>query len=370
MTTRYLLLLCLLATAGQASAQVLYLSPYTGNGSEATPFKAHGVGQGAECKSLRPDETQLAGYAICEGPVVPVAPGIIDLTGKRAVTKADRDTILSDRGLSVSATSFDELLGELVDKQNVRLKRKAGRERIFVKGHEVWSRPAPLRSYLRDLPDMVASLFKPALAWAAPTLTETWTCADDATTPFVCDSTWVLFQGAVAGVVSNTFRTVNSVAAQYARSSTSIDATDMQGTVEVVSIDRGTATEVYGGVMLRKENNATSTFVFCALRDAATDQVILGHVVSGAVTEDSTTNRTVTNGDTVTARAVDDQLSCYHGPTLVLGPITESTGDGNLNGGVIMDGSGTGTTTLVVLDNWSITNNIPSEVRRRHLVLP
>ena len=42
---RYLTLLIWLLLVSPVSAQVLYLSPYTGDGSEESPFKAHGVGQ-------------------------------------------------------------------------------------------------------------------------------------------------------------------------------------------------------------------------------------------------------------------------------------------------------------------------------------
>lgn len=373
MSMRCLVMICAILCAGSvsASAQVLYLSPYTGDGSDAAPFRAYGVGHGAECKSLRPDETQAAGYALCTGPVMPVEPGVIDLTGKAILTKADRDAILADRGLAVSANTVHDLLGELVDTQNVILKRKNGRERIIIKGQDVWSRPAPIRSYLRDLPQMIASWFAPALGWAASTVTETFTCADDSDGDYSCDHTWSRVSGNYWRIAGNKLRFDDGLnAAQRMRqTSTAMDTTDMLVRAKVTTLTIGSGTGVSAGPLARVPNSTTATYVFCYLVNASSDEAQFGHVVSGAVTTDGTQAITYADGDTVEVRAFDDQLSCLHNNTLVLGPITESTGDGNLYFGARTFGSGTDGGQVMELDDFFASNSLPSSSHRRGVVI-
>lgn len=346
-----LLTFTFLCVASVAQAQVLYLAPYQGDGTEANPFRADSSITGTECKSLRPSETQVAGYALCKGPSLPVRVGVINLSGKRAITKADRDAIGADRSLTITATTFDALVSELVDKQNVSLGHKDGRQRIIVKGEEVWSRPAPLASYLPDVWRVVKEIFTAPIAWAAATLDEDWNCADDTTPNYVCDHTWVRSNGTTATMEGNALRNTNSVGSNTLYNTSTLDSTDMRHRVTVSSIDRGTATNVAGGAAIRNPGTGTSTYVYCVLRDAATDQIELGHVVTGALTTDSTASVTVANGDTIAAVGVGDQVSCEHNSVIALGPITENTGSGNVNINVRFSGSGTATTTSVVLDN-------------------
>lgn len=366
-----LLLLLALLLPSLATAQVLYLSPYTGDGSEANPFKGAGVGQGALCSDIRADKTRADGYAICRGPVLPGAPGVIDLSGKRAIGKADRDKILAERGITIRGATFDALISELVDGQGVRLKRVDGRQRIILNGEEVWSRPAPLASYLPSLEEtlyapvqLVEWLVTPTLAWAA-SITEDWNCANNAS--LTCDHTWNTFQGVVMALVSNRADTTNSVSVQLARNATSLDSDQMRVGVTVANIARGTATDVSGGVLARKENSGTATYLYAVLRDAATDQVETGDVISGTRTVHGTIDTPVVNGDLIELQVVNDVVTVFHNGTAVLGPYTNTTGDGFLQGGVRFAGTGTGTTTNVALDNWFAYNvSSGGATRRRH----
>lgn len=357
-----LLTLVFLTASSVAHGQVLYLAPYQGDGTDANPFRADSNIRGTECKSLRPNEAQLAGYALCKGPSLPVRAGVIDLSGKRAITKADRDAIGADRSLNITATTFDGLITELADKQNVSLGRKEGRQRISVKGEEVWSRPAPLASYIPDvlhglnvafhLPVLIPSyLISTATAWAIASIDETWTAADDSATPIIGDHTWVVSGGIVVALVSNTIRTINSVTVQTLYNTTALDSTDMLHRVTLTTIARGTATDIAGGPGARHTGTGTSTYVYCVARDAASDEVEFGHTVAGVRTADGTVAATVADGDVVEIRAIGDQLSCKHNGTTVLGPITENTGSGNLNIMLRFSGAGTATTTTVIMDN-------------------
>lgn len=369
MRKRFFFTLYLLLIAGQASAQVLYLSPYEGDGTEANPFRATGGIPGHFCKSVRASETQPAGYGLCKGPSVPVRAGVIDLSNKRAVGKSDRDKMRAEGGLTVTATTFDGLISELVDSQNVSLGRKNGRQRIVIDGQEIWSRPAPLSSYLPDVWRFAKNLFTAPVAWAAATVSETWNCADDNTPNYVCDHTWVRYSGSTAEILSNTLRNVNSVGTNLLYNDSTLDSTDMLHRVTVSLIDRGTATNVSGGPGARHTGTTTSTYVYCVARDAATQQVEYGHVVTGSLTTDGTVSTTVADGDSIEVWAIGDQLSCKHNGNLVLAPITENTGNGNVNPMVRFSGSGTATTTMVALDNSYTSNIIPSDVTRRRSVV-
>lgn len=366
MITRVLFTLTLVLIACEASAQVLYLSPYEGDGTEANPFRATGGLPGHTCKSLRASETQQAGYGLCSGPSVPIRAGVIDLSNKRAVGKGDRDKIFNERGLAVTASTFDGLISELVDSQSVSLGRKNGRQRIVVAGQDVWSRPAPLSSYLPDIWRFVKDLVSTPVAWAAATITETWTCADDSTPSYVCDHTWVRSNGTTAQVLTNSIRNVNSVGSNTLYADTALDSTDMQHTLTVVDIDRGTATNVGGGPGIRNPGTGTGTYVYCVARDAASDEIELGHVVAGSLTTDATVSATIANGDTITTVGVGDQVSCKHNGVTVIWPITENTGSGNVNIAIRFSGSGTATTTLVALDDSHAEfATVPPPTRRR-----
>lgn len=365
------LALCVSLFAAPVFAQQTYLAPYEGAGVEGDPFRPVGMASGVECKSVRSDETKSLGYAVCAGPTLPADARVISLTGKRSITGADRANVLSLLSKPMSATTSDGLLSELVDSEHVAIKRINGRQRIILKNAEVWSRPSPLASYWTDakrwlaaaffLPKTIPSyLVATAVAWAASPVIETWTCADDSTPTYFCDHAWVRTGGSTAEIVSNTLRNVNSVGTNTFYADTDLDSTDMRGFVTLVDIDRGTATNVAGGMIIRHTGTATATYVYCVARHAASSEIERGHVVSGSLTTDATVSATVADGDVIEARAVDDQVSCYHNAALVLGPSTETTGDGNLNAGVRFSGSGTATTTSVVMDNWQATNTIPS----------
>jgi hypothetical protein len=322
------------AVPSLSHAQAIYLAPYEGDGTDANPFRATGLLLGHTCKSMRSSEQQQTGYGLCKGPMVPVRAGVINLSGKRAITKADRDQMLADSSITTTATTFNGLISELVDSQNVKLASKAGRQRIIIGNDEIWSRPAPLSSYIPDIllaPVKVADwLISTPVAWAAATLTEDWNCADDSTSPFTCDHSWVRSVGSTATLASNSLRNVNSVGSNVFYNDTSLDSTDMRHRVTIASISQGTATNVAGGAVVRHAGAAGSTYIYCVARDAASDEIEYGHVSSGALTTDGTVSATVANGDTIESIAVDGQVSCKHNGVLVLGPLTESTGDGNV----------------------------------------
>lgn len=347
-----LLIFFILLVPSLTQAQVEYLATYEGSGTEADPFRAHSGIRGTECKSLRATEKSAAGWAYCVGPSLPARAGVINLSGKRLLVKAERDKILSDSGLSVSSSTVEGLLSELVDSQGVSLKRTAGRQRIVVKGREVWSRPAPLSSYLRDIPAMVAGLFESAVAMAASTLSENFETGgvDDTTSPFVAQHSWVSTGGTAHGIKSNKYEVTNSVSVHETYSTTTLDSTDMQVRA-VLNATRGSATNIGGAVTGRHDGTGTPTFVYCMGRDAATPFAEYGQKVAGALTVHGTVNTTISAGSTITLTALGDQISCAVDGVVVLGPLTDNTGSGNVRVGTRTQGSGTATTAVVTLDD-------------------
>lgn len=344
-----LLLLC--AVPSLSHAQAIYLAPYEGDGTEENPFRANDKILGAGCKSLRSSESQRDGLGLCKGPHLPARAGVIDQ--KHTITKADRDALSADLKLTITAATFDGLIAELVDKQNISLGRKDGRQRIVLQGEEIWSRPAPLSSYLPDVWQVVKSIVAVPVAWAAATLTADFNCADDATSTFSCNGyTWTLRSGSAMQLLSNAFQSLNTVSPQVNINATELDSTDMLSRVVVSSISKGTATNVSGGAVVRHTNTTTSTYNYCTAFDGATDEIEMGHVTAGSRTADVNVAATVANGDTIEMMALGDQLSCKQNGVLVAGPITENNGSGNVHAGIRTSGSGTATTTTVILDDW------------------
>lgn len=361
---RLLVIVLSLLIGTPAFGQVKYLAPYEGVGTDANPFRAIGMGPGVQCKSLRPSETQVAGFAYCDGPVLPAHPDIIAMTGKKTPSVADKGLLLKHYGRGFTALTHDELLNEIVDSQNTSLRVKGGRQSIMVKGEEVWSRPAPLRAYLPDVLHALDAAFhlpmhvmtyaaSTAVAYAASTITETWTAADQDADPTVADHTWSRYQGTNVEVVSNQLKYLSTTTLNLMyNSSTSMDDDDMQHQFTIISLGRDTATSVGGAPTVRHSAGAPSTYIYCLARDASTDEIDIGHVSAGTTTVDGTANVTVASSDTLITKVVGDQISCVHNGSTVLGPLTENTGAGNLRIGLRFAAVGTASaSTQITIDD-------------------
>ena len=366
-----ILIFAFLLVPALAQAQVTYLATYEGTGTDADPFRAHSNIVGTECKSLRPNETLATGIAICVGPSLPVRAGVREIDLSAAVTVAHKTFLAAFLGRPITETTVGEVLSAIIDKNGISLKRGADRrQRILIKGQEIWSRPAPLTSYLPDVWRVVKGLVMAPVAWAATSLTADFNCADDATSTFSCNGyTWTLRSGSAMQLLSNAFQSLNTVAPQANINATVLDSTDMLARVVVSTINRGTATNVSAGAVVRHTDTATSTYNYCVVRDAASDEIELGHVTTGSLTADANIAATVANGDTIEVQALGDQLSCKHNGAVVAGPLTENNGLGNVNAGMRTSGSGTATTTTVILDGCyaSVASAPFGPLRRRGL---
>lgn len=347
-----LLTIVLLSVSSLAQAQVLYLSPRIGAGTEANPYRAHGVYR---------DCTPLGGYFICEGPSVPNETGVVGLPLTKATRlSAGQKTALGTVTGRAAKDTVEDVVWDLADLSGRKyLIDKAGFQHIKIRGRELAVRPAPLASRIPDMLHALKDAFSTVVAWAASPLSETFTCADDSDGTYACDFTWSRTGGSTAEIVSNTLRTVNSSATQILTNTTVLDSADMLHRVEIVQIDRASATSRAGGPAIRYLNS--SNYLFCTLRDAASDEMVFGEVVANVLTELSTASVTAANGDTVEARCVGDQCSCRHNSVVVIGPTTEASHQTEDNIGIRFTGSGTDASALVVIDNSYASNTIPAD---------
>lgn len=349
-----LLTLVLLSVSSLAQAQVLYLSPRIGAGTDADPYRAHQAGSYKDC-------TPLGTYFVCEGPSVPNETGVVGLPLAKATRLSDgQKTALGTVTGRAAKDTVEDVVWDLADLSGRKYPiDKAGFQHIKIRNRELAVRSAPIASYIPDILHALKDAFSASVAWAAGTLSETFTCADDSDGTYVCDFTWTRSGGIVAGIVSNTLRTVNSSATQILTNTTVLDSADMLHRVEIVQIDRVGATNRAGGPAIRYLNS--TNYLFCTLRDAATDQVVFGEVVANVLTELSTVSATAANGDTVEARCVGDQCSCRHNNVVVIGPTTEASHQTEDNIGIRFSGSGTDASALVVIDNSYASNTIPAD---------
>jgi len=360
MSIALLLLLLIIPIPAKA---VEYFATYEGTGTESDPFRAHSNIINTECTSLRLDNTRINGIALCSGPTLPVRAGVrqIDLTAP--LTSQQKTFLASVLGRPITETTVGEVLSAIVDANAINLKRsRDGKQRLMVKGQEVWSRSAPLASYVPDilhwlnvafhLPVVVpAYLVSVTTAWAATSVAETFTCPDDTDGTYVCDHTWTRYTGtAAAGIVSNTLRMTNAAATNLLYNSTALDSTDMLHRITIKTLTRVSATNAEAGPGVRHTGTSTSTYAFCVLRDAASPIARVGNVLDGVATEDGTVGVTIGSDDTLETRAVGDQLSCKHNGVTILGPLTDNTGSGNVKGMVRFSGSG-GADSLATVDD-------------------
>lgn len=335
-----------------AHAQALYLSPRIGAGTEANPYRAHGVYR--DCASL-------GDYFVCEGPSVPNETGVVGLPPSKATRlSVGQKTALGAVTGRVAKDTVEDVIWDLADLGGHKYAiDKKGLQHIKIRGRELAVRSAPLAARIPDMLYALKDAFSTAAAWAASPLSETFTCADDSDGSYTCDFSWSRAGGSTAAIVSNTLRTVNSSATQILLNTTALDSADMLHRVEIVQIDRVSATNRAGGPAIRYLNS--TNYLFCTLRDAATDLMVFGEVVANVLTELSTASVTAANGDTVEARCVGDQCSCRHNNVAVIGPTTEASHQTEDNIGIRFSGSGSDASALVVIDNSYASNTIPAD---------
>lgn len=348
-----ILLLCM--WSAPAWADVVYLSPIVGDGSEGSPFRPHhNPGAWYDCSPLK---TQY----LCAGPSLPNAPGVILLPTEKSA-QLSPDSMISLR-LSRKAT-LNKAIWTVVDADKLNVRPHQGRQRIRVHGMELAERSAPLRAYIPIIVDGVMHFAKafstyivsPTVAWAA-TVTETFNCAN-ATGSLTCDQTWTNITGTLWDIASNqASKTVTGAA--RARAGTPADTDDHIVTVTLANL--ATTGGGFGrcGVLGRKDNTGTAThYSFHANSNSGTQQHETARFNSATFTSLATVNTAPSNG-TVLGLVMDgNDISGTINGVVVVGPTTDGSPiTGNTYGGVY---SGTSVSTFSCqLDNWQIADIVP-----------
>lgn len=356
------LILALMAVPVQAQT-VYYLSPVQGAGTDADPYRALKSGTWNDCTDLRSNPTLGAGYLLCAGPSVPGGAIAIPTDLTTRLTTLQKTALQTVLGKTVTATTVQDFIGEMVVENGVSLRRLGdGRNHLYLRGKDLWSRPAPIawrELYLAALRFPVTAtdvlldaVFSAPLAWAA-SVSNSFNCANNAS--LTCDGVTVTeFSGSSWGIVSNTAQLSNTVATNAARMEFDLNSNSMLVGATITALNRNSATEAHVGLIARKENSATITYYYGMGKDlAGTDEYEFGHVVTGSRTALGTsTADTPSVGDLMELIIDGDQLSFRVNGVVLLGPTTNTSITGDFRrAGLRSSGSGTADNT-VGLDNW------------------
>ena len=359
-----ILLLVILIFPSLAQA-VEYLATYEPHPTEAGVFYAHSNIRGTTCVSLRPDPTKQAGYAYCTGPSLPVRAGIIALNADGSLSTKQKTDLAAVTGKAVTETRMQDVVSGIVDANSIPMKRwKDGRQHLWINGKEVWSRPAPLATYIPTMKEVLLApvqfahwLITPTLAWAA-SFAETFTATDgviDGCEARGCTLTWDHFQGAALNILTNRAARSGSVSLQLARATGSTLATDdMKVGMTLSEMTIASATNIGAGPIMRKQaGNTTQTYLYCvAFVSSTSDFVAYGERTAGAGSDTGTVTVAISNNDIIGGAVLNDSVVCLVNGVRVLGPTTITTGSGFTEAGIRMSGAGTVTSTVTAVDGW------------------
>lgn len=350
------LLFWLLPTVAQA--QVTYLATYEAHPTEAGVTYAHSNIRGTECVRLAPN------LAFCNGPSLPGRAGILSLDPDATLTAGQKTFLANRLGRAITETTVKEAITALIDANAIPLKRwRDGKQHLWVKGRDVWNRPAPLATYIPSVRDVLLApvafvewLVTPTLAWAT-SLSESFTATDGVIhgcNARGCTYNWNHFQGATLNIVSNRAAREGSVGIQLARPQSALATDDMKAGLTLSDMTISSATNLGAGPIFRKETgNGTQTYLYCTAHVSSTsDFVAFGERVAAAGSDTGTATVAVSNGDVIEGAVLNDSVVCLLNGVRVLGPTTMTTGAGFTEAGIRMSGAGTATSTVTAIDGW------------------
>lgn len=367
--------LCLsLALTSSAYADVVYLSPFIGTGTEADAFRAHGVFPGpAKCIEInRPEpQTKVDRWAVCQAPALPLGAGVVELGASFTDTGISNEKIAalsSATKRSISGNTLGEMVGLAIDGTRT-LKDKAGRVRVVVDGKELYSaasgprarRPAP--APLEWLTQAFRWVLFPQTAWAASYSTG-FDCANAAVLD--CDGlTWTEAGGSNWSIASNQAVVTSSIV-DRARMDSDLATADHEVELDVTAIGRGTATWVRVGPTARNSSAVTNSYDFCDVEDnSGGDTYVYGYMVAGVLTVSGTAAATAAPM-TMKIRMVGDQITCFSDGVAVIGPTTHANVQTHLRGGLENRPSGA-TAAQTQVNRWAAQDYVGSSgaLRRR-----
>lgn len=331
-------------------ARVVYLAPYDGDGSDATPFKARGQDPSTGCIDRRPDPTQAAGYAICASGTLPAGVGYIQLSNRLNATLTTlQKTALSAAlgGVTLTASDLPGILAELLITRATQKLRpgKDGKYHIWLGGNqEAVVTTAWVYDEFHWLDDgLVADLWnavQPAVAYAATLATETFTNSDGDLGGRTHVHAWTEPIGTGWTIVSNKAQNTTGGGTQGGLLNVSLDTDDftVQGTMVTLSSTGGGFARC--GVWGRKDTSATATY-YRFHADSVGTNWELDKVVAGTATNLGTAVTDPANGDVMLLRMDGSSISGDVNAAAMISPVTDTAITGNTYGGLYSNKSTT-----------------------------
>ena len=369
----FTILLFLMTLAVPAYADVVYLSPFIGAGTDNDPFRAHGVFPGpAKCLEIaRPDPlSKVDRWAACEAPTLPVGVGVVELGAdfnETGIAGEKIDALASATKRSITGTTIGDMVGRAVDGTGT-LKARGGRIRVVMDGKELYSAAraqpkAMLPTPLEWLTQAFRWVLFPQMAWAASYSTG-FDCGDAAVLD--CDGlTWTEAGGGNWAIASNQAVVTSSIV-DRARMDSDLATADHEVELDVTAIGRGTATWVRVGPTARNSSAVTNSYDFCDVEDnSGGDTYVYGYMLAGVLTVSGTAAATAAPM-TMKIRMVGDQITCFSDGVAVIGPTTHANVQTHLRGGLENRPSGA-TAAQTQVNRWAAQDYVGSSgaLRRR-----
>jgi len=353
MTRGFLLLLAMLltwaATPQAQDTRAFYLAPYVGSGTDEDPFKPACFVDRADAAAidLRPDATQVDGYALCASSVISAQAKVISL-GNALVASVDgskRTALAAALKRTITATSVDQLLVEVL---SARLKVGTdGKKHIWLvppgttNPEPTWQATAWLydrygiedHGMLADAGQVLSvayhAIMDSAVAQATTLTTETFTASDGDLAGCEsrgCTHPWTEPLDTGWTIASN--RAFNAtVSGGTARLNDSLDTANHEAQATLIGWTVSGGGVGRCGVVARKDNSTTDTFYRFFADVPGTG--VLGYEsqkrLSGVTTSLATNTQDPVNNDLIKIRVDGDQISGYVNGLLVVGPTTDGT---------------------------------------------
>lgn len=368
-----LLFVLSLLPANIASAQATYLSPKIGTGTDADPFRPRRTGITWD------DCTDLGSHFLCEGSGVPTGTGVIALSTSKAarLSAGDRTALQSVTGKAVAASTFDELMTDIIDTKAIQIEPSRDNwQHLKLHGKEVWSRPAPLKSFLPQVErKLYAALHLPidavsvAVAWATTLATETFTASNGDLAGCQsrgCTHTWTEPLASTDWTIVSNQANTATTAGGTGRNDSALASGDHQSQATLAAFSASGGSAARCGVIMRKDSGSTDTFYrwVASYPAGVATEYEMQRRAAGVTTSLATNAQDPVANDVLIGRIVgSDYTGIVNGSTLV-GPTTDASPitSANTYTGIFSNAGGS-TTNSCTLDDFSAADVTTGRVR-------
>jgi hypothetical protein len=201
----------------------------------------------------------------------------------------------------------------------------------------------------------VTSALEVPNAWAA-SYTEAWTgCGNTSGGALTCQLNWSepIGTASACGITSNQAACAGALS-DVARADHDTASDDVDAQFTIGTITRGSGTDVFFGVIARKDSGATNTYYFFeAEQDAVTSVFWLSKRVAGTRTDLGSDSTDPANGDVIKLRTDGSNITGYiNGTPSSVGTVSDSAITGNTRAGFRYSGSDA--TSSATADNFSV----------------